>query len=184
MQKLQNSHLSSFGKNKFKKNGQALLGQPPPFRPARARGPASHPPPRARTRPPFSTRRWPRGGCTSATWPRLLGSDRHDPVRTPPCSPRRPHSLCIRLLRPWPLPLQAPPRRHCWPSSAAHRRLFRRVVLCAKSTAVFAITAVCPCARSTEVVSLRATAMARRSSPDLVGVLHRANETLPPLRSG
>ena len=113
-------------------------------------------------------------------WPWPPGSEWHDLVGTPPRSPRRPHSLCLPLLRPQPLPLQALPRRHCWPSSAARRQPFRRAVLHAKSTAVFTIAAASPCARSTEVVSLRATAMAHRSSPDLVGVLRRA-ETLTSL---
>jgi hypothetical protein len=93
LQKLQNSHLSSFGKKKFKKRGQALLGQPPPFRPARARGPASPPPPRARTRPPFSTRRWPRGGRMSATLQRPPCSDRHDLDGRHPAPQAPPFSL-------------------------------------------------------------------------------------------
>jgi hypothetical protein len=75
---------------KKEKEGRRCWADPPPFRPDQPRGPLLPASPRARTRPPFSTRRRPRGGCTSATWPRPPGSDRHNQVGTLLHSPRRP----------------------------------------------------------------------------------------------
>ena len=65
-------------------------------------------------------------------------------------------------------------------SSAARRRPCHRAILRAKATAVLAFAALSPYARSTEVKAIHEPAIARQSSPDLVGVLRRA-ETLPPL---
>ena len=174
MQKLQNSHLSSFGEKEIQKRGKGEGVAGPtclPFGPLARAAQLSPSSPHADASCPST----PDAGHVAAVR-RRRGRDRP----TPPRSSRCPHSPCLPLVRPQPLPLQASPWRHCWPSSAARRRPFRRAVLRAKSTTVFVITSVSPCARSTEVVSLHVTAMARRSSPDLIRVLRHA-ETFPSL---
>ena len=156
--------------------GRRCWADPPPFRPIQT------------ARPGFPLASLPHADATSLhtappTWrpyagvvdaPRPTGLI---PVGTPPRAPRPLH--CI----PSPLPC---PSSACEcssrsssaaaplpESSAAHRRPHQWPILGAKTTAALVFAAVSPCARSTEVRERREPWIARRSFPDLVGVLRR-----------
>ena len=145
-------------------SGPACSPSPPlPLSPAR--GCASLHPAPATWRPYAGV-----GRAAAGLQPPLVGTPARAPRPFPPsCRPRP----CPSSLRSRSAAAAAPPHAIAGESPAARRRPHQSSKLTAESTSALAIAAVSPCVRSTKVRSNRAPRIARRSCPELAGVLRR-----------